>query len=601
MSTFRTGVLALALSIAPLAQALPLHIVKDVNPGSASGFTRGHVVDNGDHVLFWASDPISAPVGSLWRSDGTEAGTIAVEALAGSAGSFRSFYPGFDGQAFFELIDGFSGFEQVWRSDGTAAGTYAITTTDLKLLGVGPSAFHAAAPYLWFDGKHPSTGRRALWRSDGTVVATAPAPSNNTSSSFHVMGDRVAFYGNPDGVVSGVAISDGTVVGSVTLAQTFTFAQFQLAEQANGRLFFTASHTATGIELWRINDGSLDSAPVKDISPGMASSSPENLLRVDDRVFFTALEPTAGRELWVSDGTEAGTVRVKDVRPGLQDSNICCLFDLAGTLLFFADDGVHGKELWRSDGTDAGTWMVKDTALNGDAALFPVGVVQGDAFYFRSGSSLWRSDGTEEGTSRVAGNVTLGLETKPIAAVGRIFTQVGGAGSELGALDVIEQYGQAWCSTAEVPIRDTAVGSQRIHLPPGTPAFAFEVALDLYHTYPNDLVVRLTHLDTGSTALLLDRPTTAGNQACVADLIDVRFVDGAPSSATTCATGSQRLAFPRDALVGAAQPLSAFAGEDFGGTWELTWTDGAAGDRGQLHRWCLYGVGADVFSDGFEE
>ena len=55
---------------------------------------------------------------------------------------------------------------------------------------------------------------------------------------------------------------------------------------------------------------------VKDINATAASSAPGQLTEVGGIVFFTASTSTTGNELWKSDGTEAGTVRVKDIYPG---------------------------------------------------------------------------------------------------------------------------------------------------------------------------------------------------------------------------------------------------------------------------------------------
>ena len=99
---------------------------------------------------------------------------------------------------------------------------------------------------------------------------------------------------------------------------------------------------------------------VKDIRPGINSSSPSNLTDINGTLFFTANGDTNGTELWNSDGTEAGTNMVKDIWPGPNGSSPSYLTDLNGTLLFSANDGSNGMELWKSDGTAANTILAKD-------------------------------------------------------------------------------------------------------------------------------------------------------------------------------------------------------------------------------------------------
>src|SRR5687767_5669865 len=65
--------------------------------------------------------------------------------------------------------------------------------------------------------------------------------------------------------------------------------------------------------------------------------------------FFTAFDRIHGTELWRSDGTPGGTSLVRDVCPGICSSSITEL-TVAGAAVFFrADDGAHGLSLWKSD------------------------------------------------------------------------------------------------------------------------------------------------------------------------------------------------------------------------------------------------------------
>ena len=71
----------------------------------------------------------SGPAGELWKSDGTEAGTVFVEDVAlvreWEGGSGPTDLTSLGGTLFFIASDGFSGV-QLWRSDGTAAGTVPV-------------------------------------------------------------------------------------------------------------------------------------------------------------------------------------------------------------------------------------------------------------------------------------------------------------------------------------------------------------------------------------------------------------------------------------------------------------------------------------------
>jgi ELWxxDGT repeat protein len=145
-------------------------------------------------------------------------------------------------------------------------------------------------------------------------------------------------------------------------------------------------------------------AMVKNINPGLASSSPASLMVSGGVLYFAATvgDGGSGRELWKSDGTLSGTVLVKDISAGTSSSNPASLVDVNGTLYFTATDGTNGVELWKSDGTNSGTVLVKDIHTSG--ASSPSSLVNvGGTLYFTAtegtnGTELWKSDGSTSGT-----------------------------------------------------------------------------------------------------------------------------------------------------------------------------------------------------------
>src|SRR6266849_6525803 len=89
---------------------------------------------------------------------------------------------------------------------------------------------------------------------------------------------------------------------------------------------------------------------------------------VGGTLFFDASDSTDGYELWRSDGSSGGTVMVKDINPGTGSSIPALLINVNGTLFFRADDGTNGQQLWLSNGTGAGTVMVANVNPHEEAA-----------------------------------------------------------------------------------------------------------------------------------------------------------------------------------------------------------------------------------------
>jgi ELWxxDGT repeat protein len=176
-------------------------MVKDINPGPASGFPDafiGNLTVVGRTLFFTADDGVHGL--ELWKSDGTEEGTVMVKDInPGPASSVERRSPGqtappglgggarpgtnvqrhglgsdtmavVNGTLFFVADDGVHGYE-LWKSDGTAAGTVLVKdiapgdkdADPTHLTNLNGALFFAAG-----DGVH----RKQLWRSDGTEAGT---------------------------------------------------------------------------------------------------------------------------------------------------------------------------------------------------------------------------------------------------------------------------------------------------------------------------------------------------------------------------------------------------------------------------------------------
>ena len=128
-------------------------------------------------LFFYAVD--SRQGGGLWKSDGTEAGTVMVKKIP------APLYPSImdqigaefivtaGGTLYFNADDGAHGWE-LWKSDGTEAGTGMVKDINpngnshpFSLTAMGETVyFFATEDVSLFDTKHN------LWKSDGTESGT---------------------------------------------------------------------------------------------------------------------------------------------------------------------------------------------------------------------------------------------------------------------------------------------------------------------------------------------------------------------------------------------------------------------------------------------
>ena len=295
-------------------------MVKDIQPSGVYG-GPAHLTAVGD-TLFMAADDGRHGI-ELWKSDGTESGTVMVKDIGpGKQGFDYEYYYGPEelaargGTLFFTAFDRAHG-RSVWRSDGTEAGTVIV--------------------------KQDRAGKRYKWDA-------------RTFDNLAVAGEQVFF----DSGGGGLWRSDGTEAGTLRLEEVSAPTLDPSFAAMGETMFFTADDPAHGEELWKLEGGQGEAVMVKDIQPGSSGYGPEYSTVVGDRVFFHADDGVHGGELWSSDGTEAGTVMVKDIRPGARGPGLTGLTDVDDRLFFVAADRRHGQELWTSDGTEAGTVMVKD-------------------------------------------------------------------------------------------------------------------------------------------------------------------------------------------------------------------------------------------------
>lgn len=152
-------------------------IVKDIMPGSGSGAspdgyysTRSTAV-NGT-LFFVGSDGLQVP--ALWKSDGTEAGTVMVKQVSSSGGNVIEDLTNVNGLIFFTAVDyGASDVHgrELWKSDGTEAGTTLVADITPGQWGGGPRDLTSVNGTLFFSADDTVHGRE-LWKSDGTPGGT---------------------------------------------------------------------------------------------------------------------------------------------------------------------------------------------------------------------------------------------------------------------------------------------------------------------------------------------------------------------------------------------------------------------------------------------
>jgi ELWxxDGT repeat protein len=429
-------------------------MVQDLVPGLRGSWIEG--LTAAEEALFFSHDD-GVHGTELWSTDGTPGGASIVRDInvSGTSSSRISVLTAFDGNLFCQIhIPGppWSGSSSVlWRTDGSEEGTVPVT----ELLGSGYSTFIEAVNGRLVFYKYDAGTGMELWISDGTpegtellkdLAAGSPSSFPECDAAYCVaaaslLKDSLFFATN-----NGIYVTDGTSAGTVPFRDLIGLPEGLfpwLPIELDGRLFFTVWDESTGGgDLWASDGTPQGTGIFLDLDPTEYLSRP--LVSVGGKLFFHTCSSSGGTRLWASDGTSEGTLvlleeswcydvggftqvagevffvgfflglsgiwRTDGTPEGtwlFREFNwVSGLTTWGGNLLFFAEEADTGREPWLSDGTEAGTTLLKDVHPGPGSSVEPYSPVftsyEGKLLFAAddgsSGAEFWQSDGTAEGT-----------------------------------------------------------------------------------------------------------------------------------------------------------------------------------------------------------
>jgi ELWxxDGT repeat protein len=319
--------------------------VKEINAGATSGLaTAGNLTNLNGLAIFVGTDGTGD---ELWKSDGTDGGTVKIQDINASAGINAS-SPFVLGNRLYIAATGdaasagaSASVSSLWVTDGNTVSIAADLATTQRF--TGPSNFAALNGRLYFAATG-ATGGNELWSYDPTANTVALVKDINTTSGTASSGPRAL-----------VALS--------------------------GKLYFTASDGTSGIELWQSDGTAPGTVRVADIqtgtSGGLTNTTPLSV--VGDKLFFFATNTSSNLEPWVYDPASGMPPHMLKGPGGINPSNTSgsvstagVFADVNGIAHFAASDtgtSTLNTELWRSDGTDAGTVLVGEIDAAGNSGV----------------------------------------------------------------------------------------------------------------------------------------------------------------------------------------------------------------------------------------
>lgn len=365
---------------------------------------------------------------NLVVTDGTTAGTRLVKDLANGAG-INGIYPAQDFVYLATIKSEIVSFpplvvnyvRQLWRTDGTDAGTVLIKTFDAtnstSNTGIFSSDALSSVNYsisgntMYFNGYDAANGPE-LWKTDGTAAGTAmvkdiwPGTSGGHPFGFCKVGNTTLFFARNQALNYQLWQTDGTAAGTQQLVAINPSAQ-SIAEfhcgLYKGKMYFYANDGTTGAEVWYSDGTAAGTQLLKDIIPGNNAFTGSGGFRTDlafiqdDSYLYFPVE--RHKSVWRTDGTTDGTI---ELYGGMTSQNIAGAWAKGNKLYWLEYLTSTNAKLYQSNGTPAGTSFVQDNLVLG-----------GQLFTYRSAAWFaarrtdfsdvepWRSDGTAANTKKV--------------------------------------------------------------------------------------------------------------------------------------------------------------------------------------------------------
>lgn len=298
-------------------------LVKDINPGTGSGFSGNAEVALGNNLIFAANDGTNGL--EPWVSNGTAAGTVMLANINPSGDSDPAAFTLGNGVVYFTANNGTT--TQIWQTNGTVAGTSQVTHFSSATGDVPYQLMYSDGTLFFTD--YNDDGSASLWATNGTFGAEQDLKNFGQDSNAALIGaynGRVYLEAGPS-----QTLWTSNVTTTFALSVTGVDADIQSGSDEgvifNGQLYFNTTVT-NGYQLWTVSGTNAIQVGTTTFSSG---ESPVDLTESGNTLYFLAGTAATGYQIWSTNGTSITPVTsfaYSDVN-GLDD-----LTDVYGTLYF---------------------------------------------------------------------------------------------------------------------------------------------------------------------------------------------------------------------------------------------------------------------------
>ncbi len=351
-------------------------------------------------VLFVARDSITGTL--LWRSDGSQEGTIPLMEICPNPCGLRSYalLPAAADRAILIRQD------QIWVTDGRPEGTRLVVRLPFPIGGtflVNGLAIDSEGErwILSFSGTNSSVPG-SLWVTDGTAEGTRSLPLPEGANPYGLAKTTDLFFFRTSNE-SGEELlwrTDGTAAGTRVVRDGCEGSCREVASVGLGDQLISVVRAGSEAEVW-VSDGTEAGTRLLQVFDAVPSNGP---LQVFDQKVYGRVISAGQDTLWVSDGSVGGTRLAPELLPpasisffrGLHstDHALYAVFDVS------ADSSESQSELWALLGPEGRQKLAEHETI------FVQGVGTEALFFSRSTSepfpgerSFWTTQGTPQTTT----------------------------------------------------------------------------------------------------------------------------------------------------------------------------------------------------------
>ncbi len=370
-----------------------------------------------NNVSYFAAD-YGAHGKELWRSDATPAGTSMVrDVVPGATGSDATNLTIVGGAILFVTHNPDGSSSGIWKSDGTEAGTVELKAFDANTLTRQVAVIGGR---LLFPTYNTDTGSADLWVSNGTADGTKIISHLFTGTERAVpdmldLGNGRVLLQDSGQLFSSDGTSGGMIeLGDLSGADT-TRPKFARTPSRSGEvtLFLAERGEGQELEVWGTDGTAYGTQRIATAGVGAAPGTftavgTTDFGRIPALSLFQTVQGTE-HKLWITDGSKIGTRLVftstANIEQAISLHTNFGFYDTKGLLLFHDAAGQYQLGMFEAD--DSSVTTLKTLMTKGTLSAPPV-VINDIAFFIVSdaddvdsparSTQLWRSNGTADGT-----------------------------------------------------------------------------------------------------------------------------------------------------------------------------------------------------------